>query len=253
MKMLAAGTFFLILSLSAPVFGEAALRKAPDVQNDMAALRSGAALFIDYCLNCHSLSFVRYNRLVALGFSERQIREMMTTADNPGETMRIAARAADQKRWFGVAPPDLSLIARSRASDKGSGADWLYAYMRSFHRDENRPTGWNNTVFANVAMPHVLWNVQGDQTSENGERAGIREKHSLKEYDERIAELVGFLVWTGEPEAAFRKRTGVGVMVFLFVFLALAYALKKDYWREIENEKIEKNRSIPYASPSDAK
>ncbi|MDR2508244.1 MAG: cytochrome c1 [Candidatus Accumulibacter sp.] len=241
MKTLAAGTFFLILSLSTTVFGETALRKAPDVQDDMAALRNGAALFIDYCLSCHSLSFVRYNRLAALGFSDRQIREMMTTADSPGEPMRIAARMADQKRWFGAAPPDLSLVARSRASDKGSGADWLYAYMRSFHRDENRPTGWNNTVLANVAMPHVLWNVQDAQTTGNGQGTDIRKIPSSKDYDERIAELAGFLVWAGEPEAAFRKRTGMGVMAFLFVFLALAYALKKDYWREIENEKIEKN------------
>ena len=140
------------------------LYRATDVQSNPAALQNGARLFVNYCLNCHGLSFVRYNRLTELGLTEQQIKDnLMFTSDKIGEPMRIAARPAEQKKWFGVAPPDLSLVARARASADGSGADWLYTYLRSFYRDENRPTGWNNTLFANVGMPHVLWELQGQQ------------------------------------------------------------------------------------------
>jgi ubiquinol-cytochrome c reductase cytochrome c1 subunit len=140
------------------------LDKAPDVQGDKAALQSGARTFVNYCLNCHGASFVRYNRLTELGLTEQQVKDnLMFTADKIGEPMRVAARPDEQKVWFGAAPPDLSLIARARASADGSGADWLYTYLRSFYVDEKRPTGWNNTVFANVGMPHVLWQLQGDR------------------------------------------------------------------------------------------
>ena len=121
------------------------LDKAPDVQGDKAALQSGARTFVNYCMNCHGLSYVRYNRLTELGLSEQQVKEnLMFTADKIGEQMRVAARSDEQKQWFGASPPDLSLIARSRASEDASGADWLYTYLRSFYRDEKRPTGWNN-------------------------------------------------------------------------------------------------------------
>ena len=118
------------------------LDKAPEVQRDNAALQSGARTFVNYCMNCHGLSYVRYNRLMQLGLSEQQIKDhLLFTADKIGEPMRIAARPAEQKAWFGATPPDLSLVARSRASEDGSGADWLYTYLRSFYRDKARPTG----------------------------------------------------------------------------------------------------------------
>ena len=214
------------------------LDKAPDLQGDKAALQNGARVFVNYCMSCHGLSFVRYNRLTELGLSEQQIIDnLMFTADKIGDPMRVAARAAEQKQWFGAAPPDLTLVARARASADGSGADWLYTYLRSFYQDEKRPSGWNNTLFPNVAMPHVLWELQGVPV------LGA-ETHALKlasagqlspaEFDKDIADLVGFLVWAGEPGAGFRKNLGIGVLVFLFVLLGVSYALKKNYWKDVE-------------------
>lgn len=214
------------------------LDRAPNVQGDQAALQSGARTFVNYCLNCHGLSFVRYNRLLELGLTEQQVREnLMFTADKIGQPMRIAARQAEQKQWFGAAPPDLSLVARARSSGDGSGADWLYTYMRSFYRDEQRPTGWNNTLFANVGMPHILWELQGQQVLNH-------ETHKLElaapgtmspaEYDKQIADLVGFLVWVAEPGAGFRRQVGYGVLVFLLLLFGVAYALKKEYWKDVK-------------------
>ena len=142
--------------------GELHLDKAPDKSGDKAALQHGAQLFINYCLNCHSASYMRYNRLQELGLSEQQIKDnLLFTAGKTGEPMRIAMQREDAKTWFGAAPPDLTIIARAKASEEGSGADWLYTYLRTFYRDESRPTGWNNIAFPTVAMPHVLWQLQG--------------------------------------------------------------------------------------------
>jgi ubiquinol-cytochrome c reductase cytochrome c1 subunit len=157
----------LLVLLSAPLLAFASgaelhLDKAPDHSRDYAALQSGAQIFVNYCLNCHSASYMRYNRLRDIGLTEAQIREnLMFAAEKVGEPMTIAMQRADAKTWFGAPPPDLTVIARARATDFGSGADWLYTYLRSFYRDDERPTGWNNVVFANVGMPHVLWELQG--------------------------------------------------------------------------------------------
>jgi ubiquinol-cytochrome c reductase cytochrome c1 subunit len=154
-------TTLLLLPLLA-VAGELHLDKAPDKSGDKAALQHGAQLFVNYCLNCHSASYMRYNRLQEIGLSEQQIKEqLLFTADKVGEPMRIAMQRSDAKAWFGAAPPDLSIIARAKSSEEGSGADWLYTYLRTFYRDESRPTGWNNIAFPTVAMPHVLWQLQG--------------------------------------------------------------------------------------------
>ncbi|HEU4622324.1 MAG TPA: cytochrome c1 [Burkholderiaceae bacterium] len=129
------------------------------------ALQNGAKLFVNYCLNCHATSAMRYNRLQELGLTPEQISEsLLFSSTKVGDLMTIAAKPADQKVWFGAPPPDLSLTARSRSSPSGSGASWIYTYLRSFYRDAERPTGWNNTVFANVNMPHVLWELQGART-----------------------------------------------------------------------------------------
>lgn len=212
------------------------LDKAPDLQNDKAALQSGAQTFINYCMNCHGASYARYNKLTALGLSEQQIKDnLMFTAEKIGEPMRVAARAEEQKQWFGAAPPDLALIARSRASADGSGADWLYTYLRSFYRDDKRPTGWNNTLFENVGMPHVLWQLQGDQVRGDDHKLKVVSSGQLSpaEYDRKVAELVAFLVWLAEPEAGFRKQLGFGVLAFLVLLFAVAYPMKKAYWKDV--------------------
>jgi ubiquinol-cytochrome c reductase cytochrome c1 subunit len=121
-------------------------------------------LFVNYCLNCHGASAMRYNRLRDIGLSEDQIRRhLMFTSDKVGEPMKVAIRAADAKEWFGALPPDLSVIARARASHDGTGSDWLYTYLRAYYRDGTRSTGWNNALFENVGMPHVLWPMQGSR------------------------------------------------------------------------------------------
>lgn len=228
----------LFIPLSALGAGAALhLDTAPDVQGNQAALQNGARLFVNYCLNCHGLSFVRYNRLTELGLTEQQVKDnLMFTADKIGEPMRVAARGREQKQWFGVTPPDLSLVARARASAEGSGADWLYTYLRSFYRDEKRPTGWNNVLFNNVGMPHVLWELQGQQELNHETQAlGLVQSGRLvpEEFDRQVADLVGFLVWAGEPAAGLRKQLGIGVLVFLAILFGVAYALKKEYWKDV--------------------
>lgn len=234
---------FLLALLFVPVavFASGAalqLDKAPDVQGDQAALQNGAKVFVNYCLSCHSLSFVRYNRLTELGLTEQQVRDnLMFTADKIGEQMRVAARPDEQKQWFGVNPPDLTLVARARASGDGSGADWLYTYLRSFYRDAQRPTGWNNTLFPNVGMPHVLWESQGEAAINHDTHKlelAVPGQMSPAEYDKQVADLVGFLVWAGEPGAAFRKQVGVGVLAFLLLLFGVTYALKRAYWKDVE-------------------
>ena len=136
------------------------LDKAPDRSGDHAALQRGAKTFVNYCLNCHSASYMRYNRLTDLGLSDGQIKDnLLFTADKVGELMKVGLQRADGRVFFGAAPPDLTVIARARSSEAGSGADWLYTYLRGFYRDSERPTGWNNTVFPNVGMPHVFWEL----------------------------------------------------------------------------------------------
>ena len=234
-KLLAALLFAPALALAA---GAAIhLDKAPNVQGDNAALQSGARTFVNYCLNCHGASFARYSRLTELGLTEQQVRDnLMFTAEKIGETMRVAARPEEQKRWFGAAPPDLTLIARARSSADGSGADWLYTYLRSFYVDEKRPTGWNNVVFENVGMPHVLGQLQGVQVLNKDHKLELLAPGSLSaaDYDKLIGDLVGFMVWLAEPHAGFRKNLGFGVLAFLVVLFGVAYALKKAYWKDVK-------------------
>ena len=151
--------FFLLLALPTAAFASGAevhLDKAPVNAHDQESLQRGARVFVNYCLNCHGASYSRYNRMQDFGLTEQQIKDnLLFGADKPGETMAVAMRTKDAKAWFGAPPPDLSVITRSR------GADWVYTYLRSFYRDDTRPTGWNNTVFDKVGMPHVLHELQG--------------------------------------------------------------------------------------------
>lgn len=235
----------LFVPLTAFASGAAVhLDKAPDVQGDKAALQNGAKLFVNYCLNCHGASYLRYNRLTELGLTEQQVKDnLMFSAEKIGEPMRAAIRPEEAKVWFGATPPDLTVIARARASEVGSGADWLYTYLRSFYRDDKRPTGWNNVIFENVGMPHILWELQGEQSLHVEKTADGHEHKELKlvtpgklsaaEYDKQVADLVGFIVWMGEPGAGFRKQLGVGVLLFLGLLFVVSYALKREYWKDI--------------------
>ena len=235
---------FLIALLLAPMLafansGGAHLDKWPGSVSDKAALQNGAKLFVNYCMNCHGASYMRYKNLLDLGLTEQQVKDnLMFTSDKIGELMRVAARPDEQKQWFGATPPDLTIIARARGElgDAGAGADWLYTYLRSFYRDANRPTGWNNVVFENVGMPHVLYGLQGQQALNH-------ETHKLEvvvpgqmapaEFDKAVSDLVGFMVWMGEPQQEFRKTLGLFVLAFLGLLFVLAYALKKEYWKDI--------------------
>jgi len=234
---------FLFLLAAAPVVAFASgasvhLDKAPVNLSDQDSLQRGARVFVNYCLNCHSAGAMRYSRLQDLGLTEDQIKDnLMFAAEKPGETMKIGMSKADAKAWFGANPPDLSVIARSR------GADWLYSYLRGFYRDDTRATGWNNTVFDKVGMPHVMWNLQGELVPvhrKDGEHDVIERLELVKpgsitlaEYDAMVGDLVNYLVWMGEPAQLQRKQLGLIVLAFLAVFFVVAYYLKKEFWKDI--------------------
>jgi ubiquinol-cytochrome c reductase cytochrome c1 subunit len=233
----------LFLLAAVPVFACASeasihLDKAPVNLADQESLQRGARTFVNYCLNCHSAASMRYSRLQDLGLSEDQIKDnLLFAAEKPGETMKVGMTKTDAKVWFGATPPDLSVIARSR------GADWLYTYLRSFYRDDSRPTGWNNTVFDKVGMPHVMWGLQGELApvmKKEGEHEVVERLElakpgsvTLAEYDAMVGDLVNYLVWMGEPAQLQRKQLGLIVLAFLAVFFVVAYYLKKEFWKDI--------------------
>jgi ubiquinol-cytochrome c reductase cytochrome c1 subunit len=228
------------------------LDRAEDRSTDMAALQNGAKLFVNYCLNCHAASAMRYNRLKDIGLTDDQIKgNLLFTGEKVGDMMKTALSAKDAKAWFGAVPPDLSVIARSKASDAGSGADWLYTYLRTYYKDESRPTGWNNMVFPDVGMPHVLWELQGVRTVKMIEEKDHHDeskvvhkfvgfekvtdgKMTTAEYDSAVTDLVAYLQWMGEPAQSTRKRMGVAVVMFLALLSLLAWRLNGSYWKEVK-------------------
>jgi ubiquinol-cytochrome c reductase cytochrome c1 subunit len=235
---------FLIALLFAPVLafasgGNVHLDKWPGSVSDKAALQNGAKLFVNYCMNCHGASYLRYQNLMDLGLTEQQVKDnLMFTSDKIGALMGVAARSDEQKKWFGATPPDLTIIARARGElgNAGAGADWLYTYLRTFYQDEKRPTGWNNVAFEAVGMPHILWELQGTQVMNHETHKlelAVPGKMSPVEYDKAISDLVGFMVWMGEPQQEFRRLLGVFVLAFLCLLFVVAYALKKEYWKDI--------------------
>lgn len=223
------------------------LDRAPINEEDQASLQRGARHFVNYCLNCHSAGYMRYNRLEDIGLNKQQILDnLVFTGVKVGDLMKISMDAKEAKSWFGAAPPDLSVIARSRASADGSGADWLYTYLRGFYRDAGRPTGWNNTVYANVGMPHVLWELQGEQVLAEHKVQGAgftKTEMALKlekpgtlnptEYNQMVADLVNYMVFMAEPVRSDRKTIGMFVLIALGLLFVLAYALKKEYWKDV--------------------
>jgi ubiquinol-cytochrome c reductase cytochrome c1 subunit len=227
------------------------LDKAPE-RASMASLQNGAKLFVNHCLNCHSAVSMRYNRLKDLGLTEEQIKtNLLFSADKVGEMMTTALRPADAKAWFGTVPPDLSVIARAKAGSKGSGPDYLYTYLRTFYKDDTRPTGWNNLVVPNVAMPHVMWQQQGVRTVKMVEEkdphdatktvhkfAGFEQvtkgTQTALEFDADTADLVAYLEWMAEPASGTRKKLGVWVLFLMSTFALFAWLLNKSYWKEVK-------------------
>jgi ubiquinol-cytochrome c reductase cytochrome c1 subunit len=211
-----------------------------DVSNQ-ASLQRGAKLFANYCMGCHSLEYMRYNRVGRdLGLTENQVIEsLIFTTDedgelvNPGSLMTNAITSNYGDEAFGKAPPDLTLLTRVRSEE------WLYTFLRSFYLDESRPLGVNNTVFENVGMPHPLWELQGWQEKRVDANGAVRlqvvEPGSMSgpEYDRAIRDLVTFLSYIAEPMQLDRQRIGIYAMLFLLVFLVLAYLLKKEYWKDV--------------------
>lgn len=221
------------------------LDKAPNRLNNMAALQNGAKLFTNYCLNCHGAHSVRFNRLRDIGLTDEQIKEnFIFSGGKVGDLMKVSMGAKDAKEWFGAMPPDLSVEVRSR------GADWIYTYLRTFYVDESRPTGWNNLVYKNVGMPHVLYELQGKRAAKYEEVkdehhegavehqfAGFEQltpgKMKPQEFDDNIGDLVAYMSWMAEPVQLERKRIGVVVLLFLSVFFVIAWRLNKAYWKSI--------------------
>ncbi|MDD9812396.1 MAG: cytochrome c1 [Gammaproteobacteria bacterium] len=212
---------------------------------DTPSMQRGAKLFVNYCLSCHSAKFMRYNRMAEdLHIPPALVeKHMLFAAEKIGDPMETTMPADAAEEWFGVAPPDLSLIARLR------GPEWLYNYFLTFYLDDNSPSGWNNVVFENVAMPHAMHELQGLQravfkteTAADGTQREVLErfeitspgKMSVAEYRQAAADLTNFLVYLGEPAKLVRIEYGIWVMLFMLVFAGLAYMLKKEYWRDVE-------------------
>jgi ubiquinol-cytochrome c reductase cytochrome c1 subunit len=250
---------------------------------DQSALQNGAKLFVNYCLNCHSAQSMRYNRLRDIGLSDDNIRaNLMFAGEKVGDPMKTTLAVKDAKEWFGAVPPDLSVIARARSSEAGSGSDWVYTYLRTYFRDSSRATGWNNAVYPNVGMPHVLWDMQGPRGAKITEvksetdvktkketwktveitydESGVKTetstpiaegghphastkyefakpsagKLSQAEYDSQIADLVAYLTYMSDPSAKSRSAIGGWVLFFLLIFTILAWALNRNYWKDIK-------------------
>jgi ubiquinol-cytochrome c reductase cytochrome c1 subunit len=249
-KLLA--TLALVPALVLASEGGFPLDPAPDRGNDLSALQNGARLFVNYCLNCHSASLVRYNRLRDIGLSEDQIREnLLFTGDKVGDLMKTSMSEKDAKAWFGALPPDLSVITRAKASGEGSGADYVYTYLRTYYKDDSRPTGWNNLVYPNVGMPHVLWELQGVRNAKFVEEkdpheagktvhrfAGFEQvtpgKLSQREFDSQMGDLVAFMGWMAEPVKSKREAIGVWVLLFLALLVLLTWRLNASFWKEVK-------------------
>jgi ubiquinol-cytochrome c reductase cytochrome c1 subunit len=226
--------------------GTTLVKPAHNEVSNTASLQRGAANFVNYCSGCHSARYVRYSRLATdLGLSEQMVIDnLMFTGDRVHDTMRVSMRPEDAARWFGTAPPDLSLIARSR------GTDYIYSFLKSFYLDPSRPTGVNNMVMPQTAMPHVLWKLQGFQKAvydgeSDAEHNAVHKKFkgfelatkgtkTPEEFDTFVRDTVNFLDYISEPMQLQRRNLGVRVLGFLLVFFVFAYLLKREYWKDVK-------------------
>ena len=240
---------FGLVSGASAAEGGMAWDKAPNKTNDMAALQNGAKLFVNYCLNCHSAAYMRFNRLKDIGLTDQQIKDnLLFSTEKVGETMKVSMDPKQAKDWFGGTPPDLTVIARSRAGAGGSGADYLYTYLRTYYRDDTKATGWNNLAYPNVAMPHVLWELQGErkpvytEIEEQGHKVPVFKgwqqvtpgSMSPLQYDEAMGDLVGYLQWMAEPAQNTRVRIGVWVLLFLLILTFAAWRLNAAFWKNVK-------------------
>ena len=229
--------------------GGIAWDQAPVNITDQASLQNGAKLFVNYCLNCHSAAFMRFNRLKDIGLTDQQIKDnLLFTTDKIGDTMKAAIDPKQASEWFGANPPDLTVVARSRAGHNGTGADYLYTFLRTFYRDDTKATGWNNLAFPSVGMPHALWQLQG-------ERGAVFESHEVhgqtehvfkgweqlspgsmtpQQYDQAVGDLVNYLQWMGEPAQNTRVRIGVWVLLFLAGLTFLTWRLNAAFWKDVK-------------------
>lgn len=202
---------------------------------DKASLQRGAKLFTDYCLSCHSAKFVRFNRVAEdLDLTEKQVMENLNHLGVKfGSTMTSTMTDEYAKKTFGAVPPDLSLVGRSR------GEDWLFSYFLSFYQDESKLTGFNNLIFKDVGMPNVLWELQGTQKATFDEHGKLVKmdlnpgQQSAEEFEASIRDLVAFLSYIGEPRQLERKQLGIWVLIFLSLLFVVAYAMKKEYWKDV--------------------
>ncbi len=223
-SFLAAIAASLALAVAPAAFaagGPVALDATPAQKlSDRAAMQNGAKTFMSYCLGCHGLSAMRYSRLADIGMTEEQIKAVMPPGAKPGDYIRTSLNRAEAKDWFGAAPPDLSVTARSRSSHSGTGTDWIYTFLRTYYEDASRPTGWNNKTYVGVGMPHVLWDAQKSKPP--------------AEFDSMVGDLAAFLNYVAEPAQFSRKTIGMVVMAFLAIFFVLAWRLNKVYWKNIK-------------------
>ena len=228
--------------------GGLAWDKAPARTNDLGALQNGAKIFVNYCLNCHSAAYVRYNRLTDIGLTEAQIKDnLLFAGDRVGGTMKASIDPKQAKLWFGGNPPDLSLVARSRSVfGKGTGSDYLYTFLRSFYRDETKVSGWNNLALPNVGMPHVLWELQGErrpllEAKGSGQEAQLKGWEQVSpglmtplQYDQAMGDLVAYMQWMSEPTHNRRVQIGVWVVLLLGLFVFIAWRLNAAYWKHVK-------------------
>jgi ubiquinol-cytochrome c reductase cytochrome c1 subunit len=221
--------------------------------SDMPALQHGAKIFVNYCLNCHSAQYMRYNRMHDIGLSDLEIKQnLLFATDKVGDLMKVTMDPKDAKVWLAAAPPDLTLITRSRSDiTKGSGADYLYTYLRTFYRDDKKATGWNNMAFPDVAMPNVLWELQGQRVAKYVDEKNPHEEGKTEHrfdgfeqvtpgkldehaFDESVADLVAYIQWIGEPAQGQRVQIGVWVLIFLGVLTVCTWRLNASYWKDVK-------------------
>jgi ubiquinol-cytochrome c reductase cytochrome c1 subunit len=209
--------------------------------DDVASMQRGARLFFNYCSGCHSLRFLRYSRIAEdLKLDPKDVeKNFVFTGGKIGDPAISHMPAEDATKWFGKAPPDLSLEARSK------GSDWIYNYLKSFYVDPSRPLGWNNTVFPNVSMPNALWELQGIQVpvtkpASEGHDAMIEKlelktpgRENVEEFDRTVRDISAFLQYAGEPAALQRESMGVWVLLYLALFTLFAYLLKHEFWKDV--------------------
>ena len=228
----------LLLSFNVLASAGVALQKADIDLSDSKSIERGAKNFVDYCLGCHSVKYMRYKRIAMdNGLDEAQLlKDIAPVGAGIYDPMLTAMNGHDSTKWFGTQPPDLSLIARSR------GANWLYSYLKGFYKDDSA-IGTNNLVFEDVGMPNVLWKLQGIQKPVYEKVDGrdmitylkLETKGTLspKEFNNFTNDLVAFLVYAGEPTQVERQSMGKYVLFFLLMFTVIAYLLKREYWKDV--------------------